>query len=368
MIKVLVRVDSSLEIGSGHIIRCLNLAKKLHSNGFTVAFICRENVGGYQHLVLEEGFELILLATENYEVSPKKEGLQHAAWLPVSQEKDACDCQDAIDNRTFDWLIVDHYALDFRWENLMRSANLRIMVIDDLADRKHQCDLLLDQNFYIDMEDRYINLVPKNCLTLLGPQYLLLDQQYEKYQGIEKIRSTPISKILVFFGSTDLTHQTQLVLDAIPHLGKYAVTWDIVVGSNNPKRNAIKNSCDQNENIRYYYQVRNMSELIFDADLALGAGGMTGWERCKLGLPSITTIVAVNQIEATENAEQLGVCYNLGHYNQVTKSSYINAIHRMLEQNEGKLKIMSENCYKIFNDTDALDIPNLLKNYGSDAI
>lgn len=366
--KVLIRVDSSLEIGSGHIIRCLNLAKKLHSNGFTVTFICRDNVGGYQHLVLNEGFELILITTENYEVSSKNDNLQYAAWLPVSQEKDACDCQDAIENRMFDWLIVDHYALDYRWQNSMRNAKLRIMVIDDLADRKHQCDILLDQNFYIDMEDRYINLVPKNCVTLLGPQYLLLDQQYEKYQNVEKIRSTPISKILVFFGAVDLAHQTQLVLDTIPDLGKHAVTWDIVVGSNNPQRNAIKDFCEQFENIRFHCQVRNMSELIFDADLAIGAGGMSGWERCKLGLPSITTIVADNQIEATESAEQLGVLYNLGHYNQVTKSSYIKAIHQLLEHSEGRLKAMSENCYNLFKVTDVFDTPNLLRNYRSDAI
>ena len=363
--KALIRVDSSLEIGSGHIIRCLNLAKKLQSNGFTVTFICRDNVGGYHHLVLKEGFELILITTENHEVISKNEGLHYAEWLPVSQEKDAYDCQNAIRNRTFDWLIVDHYALDFRWQNLMRSLKFRIMVIDDLADRKHQCDVLLDQNFYTDMEDRYINLVPDNCLTLLGPKYLLLDQQYEKYHDIEKIRSTPVNKILVFFGSIDLAQQTQLVLDAIPYLGKYAVSWNIVVGSNNPERNAIKNFCEQNENVQFHCQVSNMSELIFDADLAIGAGGMTGWERCKLGLPSITTIVANNQIEATENAEQVGVLYNLGHYHQVTKSSYINAIHHLLEEKEGKLKTMSENCYSIFKDSDVFDIPNLLKNYRS---
>lgn len=365
--KVLVRVDSSLIIGSGHVIRCLNLAKKLRISGFCVVFICRENLGGYEYLISKEGFELIIIARDAAATILSSDDLRYSSWLPVSQEKDASDCQIAIKDQRFDWVIVDHYGLDYRWQNVMRSSKTKIMVIDDLADRKHSCDVLLDQNFIKNMEDRYVSLVPDACITLLGPKYLLLDRQYEKYQYVEKIRSGPISKILVFFGSIDMARQTELVLDAIPFLGSYAITWDIVIGFNNQRKALIEEICGRSQHLRYHCQVSNMSELIFEADLAIGAGGMTGWERCKLGLPSITTIVADNQVESTQNAERVGVLYNMGHYRQVTMNSYLDAIHRFLEPGEEKLKIMSKNCYKIFKDTDVFDISNLLKNYGDGA-
>ena len=94
---------------------------------------------------------------------------------------------------------------------------------------------------------------------------------------------------------------------------------------------------------------------------------MSGWERCKLGLPSITTIVAHNQIEATETAEKSGAILNLGVYQQLTKDSYLEAICRILKSKGGELKIMSENCYKIFENKDSVDIPDLLKNLRSQA-
>ena len=164
----------------------------------------------------------------------------------------------------------------------MRAAKCRIMVIDDLADREHECEILLDQNFY-NLENRYVNLVPKHCKTLLGPGYLLLDQQYEKYNNIQRIRSTPISSILVFFGSVDLAKQTQKVLDAIPYFKTYDLTWNIVIGSSNPDKEIINELCEQKKNGVFHCQIKKMSALIFNADLAIGAGGVSSWERCKLG-------------------------------------------------------------------------------------
>ena len=157
-----------------------------------ITFLCRRQPGNLSGL-LEQEFpvlnlpELPLAATHTPDGKPLQGRELYAAWLGCTQEQDAADCLQAIAQaglRSTSWLVVDHYGLDATWETrllagLAGDAAPRLLVIDDLADRPHQADLLLDQNvFGPDTEARYTVLVPAHCRQLLGPHYALLGPEY----------------------------------------------------------------------------------------------------------------------------------------------------------------------------------------------
>jgi UDP-2,4-diacetamido-2,4,6-trideoxy-beta-L-altropyranose hydrolase len=208
--------------------------------------------------------------------------------------------------------VVDHYALDAIWESVLRTASKKIMVIDDLANRQHDCDLLLDQNYYINLEQRYKGLVPEHCITLLGPGYVLLRPEFGEARKRLRVRDGKVSRILVFLGGSDPSNITGKILDVLKQLSLQEITIDVVVGISNPNKNVIQRLCRKMQNAQYHCQVSNMAELIKKADIAIGAGGATTWERCILGLPTLTLVFADNQLQTTLDLDAKGVIKYIG--------------------------------------------------------
>ena len=234
-------------------------------------------------------------------------------WLGATQEKDADQTAEALKAvGYFDWLIVDHYALDVKWETAMRAYAEGIMVIDDLADRKHDCDLLLDQNLHRDMESRYEKLVSPRCKKLLGPKYALLRPEFEEARKNLRTRNGGVKRIFVFFGGIDPTNETGKALRAIQQLNRADIAIDVVVGATNPHQESIASLCAQLPEARLYRQIDNMAELMASADLSIGAGGGTMWERCCLGLPAIVMSIASNQQSGCEAVASSGGILYLG--------------------------------------------------------
>lgn len=312
--------------------RCLTLAKQLRSHGIETTFICRNFKGNSILFLKSQGVKVIVLPFPNN----TNNDLQ---WVRQNWEIDATETISLIKdfNNSIDLIIVDHYALDIQWERKLRPCTGRIMVIDDLADRQHDCDLLLDQNYYLNMEGRYNDLVPRNCKRLLGPNYALLREEF--YQAAEKprVRSGKIDRILLFFGGTDPTGETVKVLEAIRELSISNLQVDVVVGSANPRKNQIEKKCSEIPNVTYYCQVDNMAELMMKADLSIGAGGSTTLERCFLGLPTATVVTAKNQLETTHALSDKGVILYWGLSSQLTSNDYKNRLKGLL-----KMKLMNK--------------------------
>lgn len=160
------RTDASLQIGTGHVMRCLTLADELRRQGADIVFICREHPGNLIDLIEGKGHPVVRLLQADAEYMATSEDVTHATWLGVSWQQDAAETLTALGNTQPEWLIVDHYALDRRWGQKLRLHVGKIMVIDDLADRLHDCDLLSDQNLYPAMESRHDKLIPDNCQKL----------------------------------------------------------------------------------------------------------------------------------------------------------------------------------------------------------
>lgn len=176
--KIAFRTDATHQIGTGHFMRCLTLADELKKQGVQIRFVSRNLPDHLRDMLTAKGMELVSLI--NNTSATQIDELAHSAWLVTSQAQDAQDTIQALAGQTFEWLVVDHYALDTRWETAIRNTAKQIMVIDDLADRVHDCDVLLDQNFYADMQTRYSGKVPAHCQLLIGPRYALLREEFRK--------------------------------------------------------------------------------------------------------------------------------------------------------------------------------------------
>lgn len=336
---VAVRVDSSELIGSGHLMRCLTLAERMCFDGADVHFICRDLAGNLNYLVEERGFALHILPHH----TPERSLMGYEAWLTVVPELDAEETAEVLRAiRPVSRLVVDSYALDASWEQKMRPLASEIFVIDDLANRRHDCDFLLDQNFYRDLQHRYDDLVPEKCKLLLGPRHALLRQEFYEAKARLVPRDGSLRRILVFYGGSDRTQETEKAIRALVKLQLSSVTVDVVVGGSNPRRGQIERLCRQHDFLRYHCQVENMAELMANADLCLGAGGTTTWERCFLGLPTIVTAIAENQFEICRDCAEAGLIYSLGRWDKVTDRDIIRAVQEFLNVNS--LSRFQHNC------------------------
>ncbi|MHB8073703.1 UDP-2,4-diacetamido-2,4,6-trideoxy-beta-L-altropyranose hydrolase [Desulfosporosinus fructosivorans] len=329
--KVVFRVDASVPLGSGHIMRCITLAKSMDRRGAEICFICREVSGHLCGILEQASFRVIKI--KNTSVVEEE----------FDWEVDAQFVQKflAQGNQRVDWLVIDHYQLDARWEKLMRPYTRKIMVIDDLADRTHDCDLLLDQNYYGGLCTRYEGLVSRECLLLLGPKYVLLRPEFYEARRNLRPRDGALRRILVFFGGSDPTNETAKALKAIRLLQNSDIYVDVIVGSANPFKEMIGLMCKSMANTSFYCQVENMAEIMVGSDIAIGAGGTATWERCFLGLPALVIIIADNQKVVTEAVATTGSTLNLGTSEEVDADKIVDALLR-LSTNPKLLQSMSD--------------------------
>ncbi|MBU5615217.1 UDP-2,4-diacetamido-2,4,6-trideoxy-beta-L-altropyranose hydrolase [Geomonas azotofigens] len=323
-IKVFFRADSSVDIGAGHVMRCLTLAAALREGGCAVSFISRDLPGNIGANVEAAGYRIFRLpagATPSHEVP-------FVLDVQADIEQSAEILRQA---GGADWLVIDHYGVDATWETALRPLVGHIMVIDDVANRSHDCDLLLDQNLYEDMETRYDGLVPEQCAKFLGPRYALLRDEFVQARRSLRERDGSVKRILITFGGGDASNETAKALEAWRMVGRDDVAVDVVVGGANPHREQLKALCAELPNISFHCNVNNMAQMMSEADLAIGAGGSTTWERCFLGLPSITLIVADNQAATTKAVAAKGATLNVGWYEDVDAATLAATITGMLD-------------------------------------
>jgi UDP-2,4-diacetamido-2,4,6-trideoxy-beta-L-altropyranose hydrolase len=321
--RIAIRADASVEIGTGHVMRCLTLADALHSQGAEIVFVCREQEGDLCGLIASREFDVLRL--------PRLPIGDALGW-----QLDAEQTAQALAEKwpCADWLVVDHYRLDARWESLLRSNTRKIMAIDDLADRPHDCDLLLDQNCQTNAEHRYDRLLPDSCRKLLGSSYAMLRKEFADARCKLRGRDDAVRRILVFFGGSDPTNETGKALRALDLVGHLNWRVDVVVGASNPNRHGIEQWCRERLNTIFHCQIPYIATLMAEADLALGAGGSTTWERCCLGLPAIVIAVADNQVNVAQATAEAGCISFLGKSADVSPENLAEAVRRLAENEE----------------------------------
>jgi UDP-2,4-diacetamido-2,4,6-trideoxy-beta-L-altropyranose hydrolase len=343
--RLVFRADSSLDLGAGHIMRCLTLAERLKEGGAAVAFICRDLPGNLMGFMQSRSFEVRSLPIPAAGSSRDRGSHKYAAWLGVDWQEDAAQTAALLERgpEPVDWLIIDHYALDRGWQLRLRPRVRKIMVIDDLANRPHDCDLLLDQNYFANLEHRYDGLAPPHCVTLLGPRYALLRPEFLQARRDLRQRDGKVRRIMIAFGGSDPSNETTKALEAVSRLNRSDIAVDVVVGAANPHRASIEALCTRLPGARLHCQVSYMARLMTEADLAIGAGGTSTWERCCLGLPTLTISIAANQEETTRDLAGAGVSWYLGPKQRVSGDDIYAALVTLMAD-AGPLASMGERC------------------------
>lgn len=272
--QVVFRADASAALGGGHAMRCLAVARSLEMLGWRCRFAV--NTAALETVPRLAGEELEVLD------------------CPAEEEP------DALQKRWpggVDWLIVDHYGRDAGWEERCRGWARRILVIDDLADRRHDCDVLLDQTLGAERED-YARLLPPKAQFLTGSDYALLRPAFAaaRHASLERrSRAGKPKRILVSLGATDPGNHSLIALKAIAESG-LPVAVDVVLGSGAVHRRAVASEIESmHDGVDLHIDTADMPKLMARADLAIGAAGTSTWERCCLGLPSLMLVVAENQ-------------------------------------------------------------------------
>jgi len=299
--KIVVRADASLTMGSGHIMRCLTLADRLKQQGHDISFICRQHDGHLADLIGQKGFAVHLLAKSGIADFIKQHA--HSEWLGASESDDFAECKPILQALKPDWLIIDHYAIGEKWEQQAKRLlpNLKILAIDDLADRTHDCEILLDQNFGRKNGD-YQPLVPSDCQRLLGTRYTLLRDEFASWRTMSLNRRKsvqPPNNILVNLGGVDNDNITLKILQSLNtfiHQSTQSFNVTVVMGKTAPHIESVQRFAKHASfACAVLVNVTNMAQLMANADLAIGAAGSTTWERCCLGLPMVLIVLADNQ-------------------------------------------------------------------------
>jgi UDP-2,4-diacetamido-2,4,6-trideoxy-beta-L-altropyranose hydrolase len=343
--NILFRADASKNIGTGHIMRCLTLANELKKQGENTIFCSRHLTEPLEQIIETENHQLIRLKDED-KLHRSVLGDQYSAWLETSQAFDAEEMLNRIDINTIDWIIVDHYALDSLWHHKITAdnKNIKILVINDLFDKAHHCDLFLNQNIVLNHTSAYENLLDEHVEKLIGPKYALLRDEFSHYRSAVGIRNTGVKNILVFFGGIDINNVTGKTLSALTEVEHKNISVKVAVGVMHPKIVELKELCAA-QGFKLHVQIDNMAELMCWADLSIGASGSASWERSCLGLPTLIMSLADNQVAIADAGERAGIMRYLGKYEELTIADITHAISNLCN-NPDKLSRMSEACFE----------------------
>lgn len=351
---IVFRTDAALQIGAGHVMRCLTLADALQAAGWQCHFVCRAHPGHLGALIEQRGHTLHLLPhMETPAINPATTGPAHAHWLGTDAATDAAQTAAILQPLHPDWLVVDHYALDACWETSMRPHCGHIMAIDDLADRQHGADLLLDQNLG-SQEAMYRQQTPRQCRLLIGPQYALLRPEFKatRILSLRRRKETgfAIHQILISMGGVDANNITGKLLRLLARSDVLPASCQltVVMGPTAPWLDDVKSAAiSLGQKTTVLVGANNMAELMTTADLAIGASGSTAWERCCLGVPSIMLVLASNQAGIASALAAAGAALSL---ESGTESDMVESVPKVitdLRQNRDLLARISRRASEI---------------------
>lgn len=317
------RVDAAKHIGTGHLQRCLTLAHELRKMSISSIFFVREYDKELLSLITINDFIYHVIGYSSFgDISE-----DHSYWLGVPQEQDAEEFIYAVSKQPIDMIVTDHYSLNSVWEDMVKDAiSLPVAVIDDLENRKHTCDLLIDQNYWPNPNSRYDGLVSSHCLRLLGPKYALLRNEFISLREVKMQKSlNKFETVLVNFGGVGNLQVWKSFLPALVKCHKY--NFHVITGKlSSEDFQLCKTLIKQSKHIFLEEQTNQMSYLMKNSDFALGACGSTVWERFCLGLNAALIDVADNQKDLVSYLYEQNLIDYLGSLDNIT----VNSISRYL--------------------------------------
>ncbi len=354
-----IRLDASARIGTGHFYRCAALAEALEERGHRVGFLCRKPDALQASQLEAQGLHIRWLPVA-VDRMPANE------WLSTSVESDIHDSLSALEGEAVDGVLVDHYGLDAQWESAIAQHSARpwVFAIDDLEDRPHSAQGLLNQNYFSSLNSAPGRLNPER-IELRGPRYALLRKEFRQLRSLHPRQEhfEQIRKVLVFFGGVDLPGLTDRMLDAIAGLNLEGVRFDVVVGQWNPLRKRLEDKALQLDSVQLLNASPEFSQWVAQADLVVGAGGSTTWERCALGAPSLVVAIAENQRRTSEEMDKDGFHCYLGFESEITPQVLSRALLEACAE-PGKVSLMGARSAELVDAMGTVRVCEALESIG----
>ena len=282
-----IRADASNQSGSGHVMRCISLGQQVRRRGLPLLFCCVNVPGHLGHTLEQAGFDCALLPpidSKNDQKQALDAQATHEAWLAHGMRPS--------------WVIVDHYDLGLTWHQCIRGLGPQLAVLDDLADRLMDCEVLINQNATPQLHQRYSSLLGRaNALMLLGTDYTLLREEFaETAQKIADVDSPVMpTGLIVFLGGADNENLTVRVLEQISQ-AHYRGPVHVLLGEMNPNRATVKAWCDVRGLVCELANPDINAKLV-NTRVAVVACGMFAVELQALGIPCV--LVPLSGIQDT---------------------------------------------------------------------
>lgn len=365
--NVCFRVDASVNIGIGHFMRCLTLANSISHMGGKCRFVCRFLTDNLYSLLSKNNHEVVVLQSKDTKAITSC--LFHKDWLGVNVLFDANETLSVASDIVWDWFVVDHYGIDERWEERISQISHNILVIDDLADRKHRCDILLDQTLGR-REEEYQHLVPESATILTGAKYAILRPEFSHWRdySLSRRKDSKLQEILISMGGTDLYNATETLLSILNKITfPNEVRITIVLGASSKNIERIKAlSIKSSLVVKLIIDCDNMAELMSESDFIIGSAGTTSWERCCLGVPSCMVVMADNQQLIASHLSDVGASIFLGDIRKLKDTTeFYNKLSNLINDSD-PLKNIGIQAAKVTQGEGVLLVTNMLMGYSSD--
>jgi UDP-2,4-diacetamido-2,4,6-trideoxy-beta-L-altropyranose hydrolase len=325
---IFIRADASVEIGTGHIMRCLALAQAWQDDGGKAYFLSAEITPALMQRLKKEGIQLIRLnVSDTYEKDIKQ-------MLFIGHKKKP------------DWIVLDGYHFNSDYQKAVKNAGIKLLCIDDYGTSDHYyADIVLNQN--ISADEALYQRREDYTQLLLGTQYVLLRKEFWQWCNLERAIPKVANKILVTMGGSDPNKVTLKIIEAIELLKEPILEIIVLIGPSNPNVSTVKNAILHSPcSMICVENAINMPELMAWADVALTAGGSTCWELAYMGVPAAITILADNQEDISGGLEQKFAAYNLGYFNSLSNEKIVKAVKDLVYNRRERLT-MSTNAKRM---------------------
>jgi UDP-2,4-diacetamido-2,4,6-trideoxy-beta-L-altropyranose hydrolase len=309
---LLIRTDASVQIGTGHLMRCLALSQAWQDAGGKVVFLMATKAPALEARLQSEGMKIVHLSVQPGSID---DAIQTSCYAHQVEA---------------DWIVVDGYHFGTNYQRIIKNQKCRLLLIDDLGNFEYYyADLILNQNIYAH-EELYGNREPYTQL-LLGTRYALLRREFLKWRGWRREIPEVARRVLVTMGGSDPDNVTLKVIQALQQVDVDGLEAIVVVGGSNPNHEELQAAVqDSRFPIRLESNVTDMPELMAWADVAVSAGGSTCWELAFMGVPALVTILASNQYPIAESLNAIGCAVNLGWYEDVSPTETAQALTQLL--------------------------------------
>lgn len=372
--RAIIRVDASNVIGSGHVIRCKTLGRRLREVGYEVVYVMRRLKGDLISLIASEFDVVVMEGISSARVTNQETGggnANYRDWIGCSETEDAEEMLGCLKSRSIisaSVVIVDSYSLGEAWESEVsrrlgtNEKGVLLVAIDDLANRRHQADIVVDQNYYgAQTEYRYESLVKRDCSLLLGVKYALIGEEYCSHIREVNHRVRP-ERCLVYFGGSDIGSLTERVTRILIEEDFRSIKFQVISGRMTNNHDRLVELAHGSENVTVQGPIESLAGVMAAADFCIGAGGSTNWERACMGLPSIIAAVADNQKDVVSSLERDGYIKRLKiESEQILRDSLREGIRILGE--DGVLEDMSRRLYGLCDGNGCMRVAEIIKSY-----